>query len=88
MTKKPHHLEYPAFMNSPAETAMYIQRTFKKQGNKHSSVCYCDLKQYMAHVQQMVHIRPQCTHRYHLGICPTMVPRLIFQGKDTVVKCL
>jgi len=30
MTQKPHHSEHPLFMNSPAQTAMYIQRTFKK----------------------------------------------------------
>jgi len=36
----------------------------------------------MAHVKQMVHVRPQCSNRYHLAICPTMVPRLIFQGKE------
>jgi len=27
----------------------------------------------MAHVKQMVHIRPEHSHHYHLGICPTMV---------------
>jgi len=30
MTQKPHYSEHPVFMNSPAHTAMYIQRTFKK----------------------------------------------------------
>jgi len=53
------------------------------------SECYCDFDQYMTHVKQMVHIRPQCSHHYHLGICPTKVPRLICQGKDTAVpECL
>ena len=47
------------------------------------SECYCAFDQYMAHVIQMVHIRPQQTHHYHLTICPTMVPRFIFQGKDS-----
>jgi len=28
MTQKLHHSEHPVFMNSPAQTAMYIQRTF------------------------------------------------------------
>jgi len=48
------------------------------------SECYCDFDQYVAHVQQMVHIRPQSSHHYNLGICLTMVPRLMFQDKDTV----
>ena len=52
------------------------------------SECYCVFDQYMAHVKQMVHIRSQCSHHYHLGICQTMVPRFIFQGKDAVVECL
>jgi len=30
MTHKPHHSEHPAFMNLPAQTAVYIQRTLKK----------------------------------------------------------
>jgi len=30
MTEKPHHSEHPIFMNSPAHTAMYIERTLKK----------------------------------------------------------
>jgi len=38
MTQKPHHSEHPVFMNSPAQNAMYIQRTFKKLGNKHCHV--------------------------------------------------
>ena len=46
------------------------------------SECYCDFDQYMTHVKQMVYTRPQHSHHYHLGICPTMVPRLIFQGKE------
>jgi len=45
------------------------------------SECYCDSDQYMAHVQQMVQIRPERSHHYHLSICPTMVRRLTFQGK-------
>ena len=49
---------------------------------------YWDFDQYVEHVKQMVHIRPQCSHNYHLGICPTMVSSLMFQGKDTVVECL
>ena len=44
------------------------------------SECYCDFDQYMAHVKQTVHIRPERSHHYHLCICPTMVPRLTFQG--------
>jgi len=46
---------------------------------------YYDFDHYMAHVQQMVHIRPQRSH--HLGICPTMVLRLVCHGKDTVIEC-
>jgi hypothetical protein len=38
MTQKPHHSEHPIWINSPAQTAMYIQRTFNKQGYKHSNV--------------------------------------------------
>ena len=52
------------------------------------SECYCDFDQYMIQVKQTVGIRPQCSHHYHLSICSTMVPRLTFQGKDSVVKCL
>ncbi len=52
------------------------------------SECYCDFDQYMAHVKQMVGIRPQRSHHYHLGICPTVVPRLILHSKDSVVECL
>jgi len=60
---------------------MYIKRTFKKQvTNTLMSECYCDFDQYMAHVKEMVHIRPQHSHYYHLGICPTMVPRLVIPG--------
>jgi len=49
------------------------------------SECYGNFEQYMENVKQMVHIRPQSSHHYHLGICPTMVARHIFQGKDTLV---
>ena len=52
------------------------------------SECYYDFDQYVAHVKQIVHIRPPSSHYYHLTICPIMVPRLIFQGKDTVVEWL
>ena len=52
------------------------------------SKCYCDFDQYMARVKQMVRIRPQRSHHNHLDIFPTLVPRLIFHGKDTVVECL
>ena len=47
------------------------------------SECYCVFDQYMVHVKQMVHIRPQRIHHYHLGICPTTVPRV-----ETLVVCL
>jgi len=30
LTQKPYHSEHPVFMNSPAQTAMYIQRNLKK----------------------------------------------------------
>jgi hypothetical protein len=87
ITQKPHHSDHLVFMNSPAQTAMYIHRTFKKQGNNHSCQCYCDFDQYMVHMN-MVDIRPQYIQHYHLSICPKMVPRLTFHGKDNVVKCL
>jgi len=38
MIQKRHHSEHPVFMNSPAQTAIFIQRTFKKEGNNHSHV--------------------------------------------------
>ena len=90
MTQKPHHSEHPVFFNSPAQTAMYIQKNVQKNKvtTTLTSECYCDFDQYMAHVKQTVHIRPERHHHYRLGIWPTMVPGLIFQGKDTVVKCL
>jgi len=34
MTQQPHYSEHTVFMNSPAQTVMYIQRTLKKYGNK------------------------------------------------------
>jgi hypothetical protein len=52
------------------------------------SECYCDFDQYMAHMKQIVHIRPERRHHYHLDIWPIKVPGLIFQGKDTAVECL
>ena len=69
---------------------IYIQGNLKKNKvtNTLMSEYYCDFDQYMAHVKQTVHIRPERSHHYHLCICPTMVPRLIFQGKDTAVGCL
>jgi len=66
---------------------IYKELSKNKVTNTLMSECYCDFDQYMAHVQQMVHFRLQRSHHYHLGICPTMVPRLIFQGKDTAVGC-
>jgi len=30
MIQKPHHSEHPVFMNSPAQTTMYVPRTFTK----------------------------------------------------------
>jgi len=30
MTQKLQHSQHPVFMNTPAQTAMYIKRTFKK----------------------------------------------------------
>ena len=76
MTQKLHHSEQPVFMNSPAQTAMYIQQTLQnKVTNILMSKCFVTLINYMAHVKQMVHIRPQRSRRYHHGICPAMVPR-------------
>jgi len=40
MTQQPHHSEHPVFMYSPAQTVMYVQRTFKKYGNKNSHVIF------------------------------------------------
>ena len=58
MNQKPHHSEHPVFMNSPAQTAMYIQKLSRnKVTNTIMSECYCDFDQYMAHVKQMIHIR-------------------------------
>ena len=45
------------------------------------SECNCDSDQYIEHMKQMVHIRHHCCHHYHLVICPTILPRFIFQGK-------
>ena len=44
---------------------------------------HCDFDQNMAHVKQMVHIRPQHSHHYLLGIGPTM-----YQGLYSRVKTL
>jgi len=30
MTQKLHHSQHPVFMNTPAQTAMYVQTAFKK----------------------------------------------------------
>jgi len=30
MTKKPHHSDHPVFMNSPAQTAIYIHKELSK----------------------------------------------------------
>ena len=38
MTQQPHYSEHRVFMNSPAQTVMYIQRTLKKYGNKNSVI--------------------------------------------------
>jgi len=32
----------------------------------------------MAHMQQMVHIRPQYSHHWYLRICQIMAPRTVF----------
>jgi len=86
MTQKLHHSQHPVFMNSPAHTATYIKRTFKnKVTDTLMSECYCDFDQYTAHVKQMVHIRPQRSHHYHLGICSTMV---LYQGLYSRVNTL
>jgi len=86
MTQKPHHSEHPLFMNSLWLQCIYKELSKTKVTNTLTSECYCDFDQYLAHVKQMVHIRPPSSHHYHLTICPTVVPRLIFQGKDTVVE--
>jgi len=78
MTQKAHHSEHPLFMNSPARLqCINKELSQNKVTNTHENVIVA----LIAHAQQMVHIRHQSSHHYHLGICPTMVPRLIFQGK-------
>jgi len=41
----------------------------------------------MADVKQMVYIRPPYSHHWHVIVCPTVAPRLVFWQKKSV-SCL
>jgi len=44
MTQKLHNSEHPVFMNSPAQSAMYIKKELSKNKvtNTVMAECYCD----------------------------------------------